>query len=84
MKPRLLFFALLLAFAGCKPAAPMPSDSAPAKPQTYAARGVVQKISPGQLRATIKHEAIPGYMGAMTMEFPALDTNVLNGISPGD
>ena len=84
MKPRLLFFALLLAFAGCKPAAPIPSDSAPAKPQTYAARGVVQKISPGQLRATIKHEAVPGYMGAMTMEFPARDTNVLNGIAVGD
>jgi protein SCO1/2 len=41
-------------------------------------------ITPDQRHATIKHDAIPGYMAAMTMEFSARDTNVLNGISAGD
>jgi protein SCO1/2 len=76
--------ALLLAFAGCKPDSSAPPAPATASPQTYAVRGVVEAISPDQQKATIKHEAIPGYMGAMTMEFPARDTNVLKGISAGD
>jgi protein SCO1/2 len=84
MKQRLIFFALLLVLAACKPDSNTPPPPAAIQPQTYAARGVVQLVAPGQQHATIKHEAIPGYMGAMTMEFPARDTNVLKGISAGD
>jgi protein SCO1/2 len=52
--------------------------------QTYSARGVVQKIAADHRHATIQHEAIPGYMLAMTMDFSVRDTNALNAISPGD
>lgn len=52
--------------------------------QTYAARGVVKQIAPDHRHATIKHEAIPGYMLAMTMDLSVRDTNALNAISPGD
>lgn len=83
MKYRFLFSVLLLVLAGCKPAS-SPPPQASAVPKTYAVRGVVQMISPDQRRATIKHEDIPGYMRAMTMEFTARDTNALNGISAGD
>jgi protein SCO1/2 len=84
MKNKILLFALLLSFAGCKPSAPPASGSSSAGTKTYAAQGVVQAVAPDRRHATIKHDAIPGYMAAMTMEFPVRDTNVLHGISAGD
>ncbi len=52
--------------------------------QTFAARGIVQQISTDRRTATIQHEAIPGYMAAMTMDFSVNATNELSGISPND
>jgi len=52
--------------------------------QTYAVRGIIQQLAPDHRHATIKHEAIAGYMAAMTMDFPVRYTNALNGLSPGD
>ena len=52
--------------------------------KSYPAQGVVEKISPSLREVTINHQAIPGYMMAMTMDFPIQNTNELNGISPGD
>jgi protein SCO1/2 len=83
LPPGVLFF-LLLALAGCQPGSSTPPAPSGGTPKTYTVRGVVQVVSPDNGRATIKHEAIPGYMGAMTMEFPARDTNVLAGIFAGD
>src|ERR1700678_2104658 len=51
---------------------------------SYATRGVVKKIAPGQSQATIDTDAIPGYMMKMTMDYPVKNTNELSGISPGD
>jgi protein SCO1/2 len=82
MKQIILLCGLLLAL-GCKRETSAPPISA-ATNQTYAARGVVQKIAPDLRHATIQHEKIPGYMDAMTMDFPVKDTNELNGISAGD
>ncbi len=39
--------------------------------QTYSAHGVVQSIGADHRSVSIAHEAIPGYMGAMTMSFEA-------------
>jgi protein SCO1/2 len=84
MKFKITAIALLLALAGCKPEASAPPASSAVPPQTFAAHGVVQSVSPDLRRATIQHDAIPGYMAAMTMEFSVLNTNVLGGISAGD
>jgi len=79
MKNQFLLCGLLAILAfGCKPHFAVP----PAK--TYAARGVIQQIAPDHRHATIKHEAIPGYMAAMTMDFSVRDTNVLTGFAAGD
>ena len=75
---------LLLALEGCKPPSSAPPPPSGAVPKTYAVHGVVQAVSPDQRHATIKHDAIPGYMAAMTMDFSARDTNALTGISAGD
>lgn len=60
---------------------PMAADNAA---KSYPARGVVEKIAPNKRRVTIHHQAIPGYMMEMTMDFTVKDTNNLAGISPGD
>ena len=76
--PNLFVLALIPFYLGCKPQATTP----PAK--IYFVRGVVQKIPPDQRHATIKHEAIPGYMAAMTMDLTVKNPNELTGISVGD
>ena len=78
----LIIFALILV-AGCKPEAGTPSPAAITN-QTYAVRGVVQEIPPDHRHASVKHEKIPGYMAAMTMDFSVKDTNLLNEINAGD
>ncbi len=52
--------------------------------KTYPARGVVREIDAGENTVSIQHDAIPGYMPAMTMPFEVKDTSELNGLSPGD
>ena len=76
------FFAILLT-VGCKPEPAAPAAAA-ATNQIYAVRGVVQAVLPDHRTATIKHEKIPGYMAAMTMDLSVKDTNELNGLSVGD
>src|SRR5690348_2511153 len=53
------------------------------KKEVYHARGVVKElISP--TRARIEHEAIAGYMPAMTMPLDAKNTNELANVKAGD
>ena len=52
--------------------------------KSYRTRGIVEKIAPDRHTATIDTVKIPGYMDAMTMDYPVLNTNELNGILPGD
>jgi protein SCO1 len=76
------FVLLMAAVATCSlEAAP---NNGQTNAESYDARGVVRQIADDRRRATIKHEAIPGYMGAMTMEFNVKDTDELAGISPLD
>jgi len=83
MKQLLPLVSALMLAAGCKPEASAPPATT-ATNQTYSVQGVVEAIPPDHRHATIKHEKIPGYMAAMTMDFSVRDTNALNGIAPGD
>lgn len=80
MKKTLLL--ILLAAAGCS----KPESPAPATPgaKTYAVTGIIQEIPADRRHATIKHEKIPGYMAAMTMDFTVKNTNELAGLGPND
>ena len=81
--PAPAFFSLLIAAAaGCKPGATTPPNAAAT--HTYSVRGVVQEIPADHRHASIRHEKIPGYMAAMTMDFSVKDTNILNGVAAGD
>jgi protein SCO1 len=57
--------------------------SAPAM-QIYTVKGVIKELEPDGKTAVIRHEAIPGYMQAMTMPFEVRDTNLLRGLKAGD
>ena len=74
---------MLAATVGCKQESPAPIAPSAAM-KTYDVRGIVQQIAPDGRKATIKHEAITGYMAAMTMDFSVRDTNELAGIASND
>lgn len=83
---RLLLIPVLFAClwnVGCKPQ-PAATPAQAADRSSYDARGVIQSIAPDRSKASIKHEKIPGYMAAMTMDFSVKNTNEFNGLSPGD
>jgi protein SCO1/2 len=84
--------ALVLA-AGCgsrAPSTPSPAADAPRPAPaatttvTYTLAGVVRSVTPSDGQAVIAHEAIPGFMGAMTMPFTIKDRSLLEDIRPGD
>ncbi|MEO5804088.1 MAG: SCO family protein [Verrucomicrobiota bacterium] len=52
--------------------------------QIFQVKGVIEEIKPDGKSAVIKHEEIPNYMAAMTMEFETKTTNELRGLKPGD
>ncbi len=80
---RLLCALLTLAAAGGNSASAAPNAGDPML-HSYPARGVVEQIAPDRHQVTIHHQAIPGYMMAMTMDFSVQATNELNGLAPGD
>jgi len=52
--------------------------------QIFQVKGVVVELDADGQTVKIKHEEIPGYMGAMTMPFEARPTNELSGLVAGD
>src|SRR5262245_2817471 len=50
---------------------------------TFAGRGVVKDVLPRERQVVIAHEAIPGFMGAMTMGFEVKDAGLLEGVAKG-
>lgn len=84
---RRLCFLLLLAWlplTACKPAQPTSTQSANAQFKVYHLRGKVVSASPKAGEVTLDHEAIPGFMEAMTMPYKLKDPSLLNELHPGD
>jgi Cu/Ag efflux protein CusF len=73
---RIAIACLALALAGC--AAP----KAPAK--EFQMRGEVMSLDAGGHVATIKHEEIKGFMGAMTMGYQVKDPAEFSKLSVGE
>jgi len=87
-RPSYLLLALGLSLAvasGCH--GNTGGDSATAAPQpfrTYPLRGKVVSTNPTKGEVTIDHQAIPGFMDAMTMPYKLRDTRVIGELHPGD
>ncbi len=75
----------LFFLSGChsSPTAPQQSSSIPAF-KVFHLRGKVVNTSPSTGEVTVNHEAIPGFMGAMTMPYKLKDPSVLSELHPGD
>ncbi len=82
-RPRLaaILCLLLAALAGCTPHPATPSSS-PQK--TFPLRGRVVATNPATGQVTLDHEAIPGYMEAMTMPYHLAAPDTLAELHPGD
>lgn len=57
--------------------------SAAATPQIYETKGTIKSFGPERHYANIHHDAIPGYMEAMTMSFEAGEPGQLNPFREG-
>jgi protein SCO1/2 len=86
--PTLSLTAVIL-LSGCGKS-PEPGQSVSATPaqntnqQIFQVKGVVVEVTPEKKSVTIKHEAVPNYMPAMTMPFDVRDTNELTGLEAGN
>jgi protein SCO1/2 len=94
---RMKFCRLLLVAAGalvltvsCMQESVTSTTNAPPAPpantntQVFQVKGVVVELQADGKTVQIRHEAIPGYMDAMTMPFEVRDTNELRGLAAGD
>jgi protein SCO1/2 len=79
----LMAVACSLALVGC--ASEKPSDSAKADAtKKYQMKGEIKGLDADQHVATIKHEDIPGFMGAMTMGYPIKDPAEFSKLAVGE
>jgi Cu/Ag efflux protein CusF len=60
------------------------SRAAVAERASHRGTGVVVAINAEKARVKINHEAIQGYMEAMTMWFDVADPKLLDGVAPND
>jgi protein SCO1 len=80
MRLFLLLLITTLLISACRPAESVSSNSAAKR---YEFKGKVVSIDKAAKRATIDHDAIPGFMEAMTMEFPIHEDWVWDELHPG-
>ncbi len=73
-----------VALAGCHHEAAAPEVSATAHGKTYKLRGKVIRTDEKTGEVTLQHEAIPGFMEAMTMPYKLKDASVMSELHPGD
>jgi Cu/Ag efflux protein CusF len=65
-------------FPGCKAKQPLPPV------REYRIDGEILKTNPGDQTATIKHQEIKGWMGAMTMDYPIRSRDDFQKLHAGD
>jgi protein SCO1/2 len=87
---RLLGSSLIAAvlMAGCHSGSTAGSEQSSSsqkfKMYTYPLRGKVVSTDAAKGEATLNHEAIPGFMDAMTMPYKLKDASILSELHPGD
>ena len=86
MSRRFLVISLLaVALAGCHAGHQNASATEPSPSfKIYKLRGKVVSTSPTSGEVTLDHEAIPGFMDAMTMPYKMKDASIVSELHPGD
>jgi Cu/Ag efflux protein CusF len=67
-----------------EPQTPAASQPQQTQAQHYDLKGKVVSIDKSGKKLTVDGDAIPGFMGAMTMAYPVKDEHLLDHLSPGD
>ena len=78
-------FLVAVALTGCHSRPQAGSEpSSSFNPKVYKLRGKVVSTDAAKDEVTLNHEAIPGFMGAMTMPYKLKDASILSELHPGD
>ena len=72
----LTVLSVVFALASCQTEKPLPE-------QRFDLQGKVVAVNKGEGTVTLAHKAIPGYMAAMTMDYPIKDKWVFDILKPG-
>jgi protein SCO1/2 len=83
---------LCLGLVGCTSQPQQKAAPAPAQPaaqpaqaeQRFDMKGKVVSVDKSGKNLIVDHEAIPGFMGAMTMPYPVKDERLLENLTPGE
>jgi protein SCO1/2 len=76
---------VLIVLAGCHSGQKPPAQSnAGQNFKVYHLRGKVVSTDAAKGEVTLNHEAIPGFMEAMTMPYKLKDASILGELHPGD
>jgi len=81
--PALLFLLFTVLFVSGCPRSETQNQNASADAKRYNLKGKVVAVDKSKKKATIAHEEIPGYMQAMTMDFPIRADWVWEDLIPG-
>jgi protein SCO1/2 len=73
-----------LVFFFCAAIALIASSCTKSDERRYTLQGQVITLNPAAKQVTVKHEAIAGFMPAMTMPYDVRDGKALDGLAPGD
>lgn len=82
MRYLLLFLFTVFTFAACQRTQTQ-SQNVGTDAKRFSFKGQIVAVDKAKKTATVKHEAIPGYMEAMTMPFPIKDDWVWEDLNPG-
>lgn len=77
-------WAIVLALLGVSSAASLPANAESRGKKPIAFSGQVKSVDLKLQTVEIKHGPIPGYMPAMTMDYPIEDKAVLRQLKPDD
>ncbi|NOT46338.1 MAG: redoxin domain-containing protein [Acidobacteria bacterium] len=80
MRYILLLFTTILLFTSCQKTQTAPAS---AEAKHYPIKGKIVSVDKANKKVKLDHEAIPGFMEAMTMDFPIHEDWVWNDLMPG-
>lgn len=81
---KVLVLAACLALSTMAPALASFEEAIACGSETHSATGILKAASSDRRTLTIAHDAIPGYMGAMTMSFELGAASQADGLAVGD
>ena len=80
----ILFVFGLSVLAGCQSSNPAKDEQQPGDKATYQIKGIVVSSDAAKGAVTLDTEAIPGFMGAMTMPYKLAQPGVASELHTGD